>query len=153
MARRISLALAAALTAACGGSSSPQKTNGGTPGYYLSITGGPTGATFSPLSLSAPSGATVTLVNSDLLAHRIVSMVSAAGAYTSGAPAGVLPFDSGPFTGLATIVLKTDPPGGTIPDATAIPYYCEIHKAAEATPHGSIVIQSTAPPTGGGGGY
>lgn len=149
--RIVTLGASAALLAACGGSSSNSTSgSGGPPGYYLSITGTGTGASFSPVS--APSGATVTLVNADKVAHEIVGE-AAAGDFTPGSPAGVaFPFDTGPFTGVKTLLLPAGLANGTV-----LPYYCSIHKTAEVTPNGAITIQNAAPPQpppgGGGGGY
>ena len=150
--RIAALGASAALLTACGGGSKNSTTGGSTgpPGYYLSITGSGAGASFAPVA--APAGATVTLVNADTVAHDIVSE-AAAGAFTPGSPAGVaFPFDTGPFTGVKTLML----PAG-LADGTVLPYYCSIHKGAEATPNGAITVRNAAPPQpppgGGGGGY
>lgn len=143
-------ASAALLTACGGGGNSTSGGSAGPLGYYLSITGSGAGATFA--ALAAPAGATVTLVNADGVAHEIVSE-AAPGAFTPGSPTGVaFPFDTGPFTGVKTLVLKAG-----LPDGTVLPYYCAIHKGAEVTPNGAITIRASAPPFpppgGGGGGY
>jgi len=149
MNRSIAIVALAALLAACGGTSNTPPPPSGPRGYYLVISGGAAGASFA--SIAAPSGATITLVNTDTVAHHIVSE-AALGAFTPGSPAAAAaPFDSGPFTGVKTFALKAG-----IPEATILPFYCEIHKAAEATPNGTITIQTAAPPAppgGGGGGY
>jgi len=155
MNRPIAFVSLAALLAACGGSSDKDPPNLGPPGYYLVISGGTAGASFA--AITAPQGATITLVNTDTKAHHIVSQATL-GAFSPGSPASA-PFDSGPFTGVKTFQLKTV--GGTtlpIPEGTVLPFYCAIHTNLEATPNGTITVRSAAPPSppgggGGGGGY
>lgn len=155
MNRPIVLASLAALLAACGGSPDKAPLSLGPPGYYLVISGGTTGASFA--SISAPQGATITLVNTDTKAHQIVSEATA-GAFTPGSPVSA-PFDSGPFTGVKTFRLVTVG-GTTIPEGSVLPFYCAIHTSTEATPNGAITVRAAAPPAppgggggGGGGGY
>jgi len=109
--------------------------SGSTPGFYVVIEG----SAFSPLPLSVPPGATVTVLNRDAMNHSVTSE-AAAGDFTPGSVAGV-EFDTGPFTGSKTFSIPSGVPNGTV-----IPYYCTVHKATMVTPNGSILIDSSAQP-------
>jgi plastocyanin len=140
------LPLGAALAlAACGGSSSSKKNL--PPGYYITISS----MRFSPLNLTVPPGATVTVLNDDSMEHSVTSE-AAAGDYTPGAVAGVS-FDTGLFVGQHPFTIPS-----TAPEGTVIPYYCRSHLASMATPTGTITVHAAATPStppggGGGGGY
>lgn len=140
--KHLMIALAAvAMFAGCGGSSSSSSLP---PGYYIAISG----MAFSPLNLEAPPGATVTVINRDPEGHSVTSQ-SAPSMFTPGAVAGVS-FDTGIFTGTASFTIPS-----TAAEGTVIPYYCKSHKAAMATPNGSVTVHVGAPmgpPPGGGGG-
>jgi plastocyanin len=120
------------------------------PGFYITISG----MAFSPLDLHVPPGATVTVINMDGIAHSVTSEASV-DAFTVGSVAGVS-FDTGQFTGLRSFGV-----GASAPNGTVVPYFCTAHRAAMATPNGSITVDSAAvaaaPPStgvaGGGGGY
>ena len=131
------LVVASAFATACGGSSSPASTL--PPGYYITITN----MAFSPLNLSAPAGATVTVLNRDAMTHSVTQQ-AAAGSFTLGAPAGATPFDTGLFTGSRTFTL----PAG-LADGTVLHYYCSSHTTAMLTPNGAITISAAARPAGG----
>ena len=140
----VAAALGAASLAACGGGSSKKNLP---PGYYITISS----MRFSPLNLTVPPGATVTVLNDDSMEHSVTSE-AAAGDYTPGAVAGVS-FDTGLFVGQRGFTISS-----TAPEGTVIPYYCRSHTSSMATPNGTITIHAAATPSqppggGGGGGY
>ena len=149
---RVAAVVAAALISGCGSTGYGGGGGGGgggtTPGFYVVIEG----SAFNPLQLSAPPGATVTVLNRDPMAHSVTSE-AAAGDFTPGGVGGV-EFNTGSFTGSKTFTLPADATDGTV-----IPYYCTVHKSTMVTPNGSIRIDSSAQPapapgsSGGGGGY
>jgi plastocyanin len=97
---------------------------------------------YSPLNLSVPPGATITVVNDDGMPHSVTSEATL-GAYVRGAVAGIS-FDTGEFSsGQKTIQIPETAPTGTV-----IPFYCTSHLATMATPNGTIRIDPAAqPPT------
>lgn len=139
---------AVALAAGCGGSSSTSTNL--PPGYYITISG----LAFSPLDLSVPPGATVTVINRDGMDHSVTSE-AAPSAFTPGAVAGVS-FDTGLFLGQKSFTIPSSAAEGTV-----IHYFCRSHLGAMATPNGTVTIHASAPPSpppgggggGGGGGY
>jgi plastocyanin len=109
--------------------------------------------TFSPADMSVAAGTTITIVNNDSMAHTVTSE-AADNDFTPGAVAGVS-FDSGliapggggnpspppnpgPYVEAATasITIPTSAPSGTV-----IPYFCQNHKGAMATPNGHITVR------------
>jgi plastocyanin len=134
--------LAVSLLAACGGSASSASLP---PGYYVTV--GP--LTFSPASLAAPAGATITVVNSSAEIEHSVTQEAAVDAFTPGAPVGMTPFDTGLFSGgTRSFVL----PAG-LPEGTVLYFYCRNHMGMMVPSTGRITIAASAPPAGGGGGY
>jgi plastocyanin len=131
--RLIALAVVALVPAGCGSSAS------GKAGPALSISG----MAFDPLELSVAPGAVVDVSNLDAMAHSVTSEASA-GAFTPGASGGVT-FDTGLFTGHASVSI----PSGT-PDGTVIHYYCKSHLGSMATPDGAIVVRVPPPSTSPG---
>ncbi len=146
----ILLAGAVSVLASCGSSGGGGgSSSGGPPGFYITIRN----MAFAPAELSAPPGATVTVVNQDGFQHSVTSE-AAAGDFTPGAVGGVQ-FDTGPFTGTGTFTIPANAVDGTV-----IPYYCTVHKSMMATPNGSLKVDSSATPgpapgsgSGSGGGY
>ena len=129
--------------AGCGGGS----TGGGT----VTTTGNPaptgfvitiSGLAYSPVSLSVPPGATITVVNNDNMLHSVTSEASP-GAFVRGGVAGIS-FDTGEFSsGQRTIQIPSTAASGTV-----VPFYCTAHLSTMATPTGSITIDPAAqPPT------
>jgi plastocyanin len=155
---RSSLAACAALALGCGGYSSSSYMAPAPPqqpaGPVITISAN----AYSPLNLHAKAGATVTVVNRDGSVLHSVTSEASPNDFTPGAPSGLAPFDTGPFTGSMTFVLPANAAAGTV-----IPYYCTVHLTMMATPNGSITIDpnavsttaapSTPAPMGGGGGY
>ncbi len=134
--------LAASIAVGCGDSSSPAPASSA-PGFFISISN----LTFSPVALSAPPGATVTVINNDAEEHSVTSEASP-NAFTPGSVAGVS-FDTGAFTGTRSFTLPASAPNGTV-----IPFYCTVHMGTMTTPNGAITIDSTVQPTAPpGGGY
>jgi plastocyanin len=138
------VSLTASVAVGCGGSNSSSSS---APGFFITISN----LSFSPLSLRAPPGATVTVINNDSMAHSVTSQATS-GSFTPGAVAGIS-FDTGAFTGQRTFTLPSSAANGTV-----IPYFCTVHRNTMATPNGQITIDSTAVPSsppggGGGGGY
>lgn len=145
----LTLAAAGAAAPGCGGSSSDDDEGDALPpGFYITISG----MRFSPLELSVPPGATVTVLNRDGEVHSVTSQ-SAPSAFTPGSVAGVA-FDTGLFLGQRTFTVPASAPEGTV-----IPYYCSSHLQTMVTPNGTLRIraasQPSSPPGGGGrdGGY
>jgi plastocyanin len=143
--RAVLVTVGGLLLASCG--SSGGGGGGGTPGFYIVIQN----MAFSPLQLKVPPGGTVTVLNNDSMAHTVTSE-AAAGDFTPGAVSGIQ-FDTGSITGQQTFMIPADAVDGTV-----VPYFCNIHKGAMATPNGSIKVDSSAMPapppgSGGGGGY
>jgi plastocyanin len=122
----------------CGGSGggdgpSPQQPTG----LVITISG----LRFSPLALSAPPGATITVVNADGMPHSVTSQATA-GSYVRGAVGGVS-FDTGEFSsGQRTIVIPANAQNGAV-----VPYFCTSHLGTMATPNGTITIGAAAAPT------
>jgi len=133
----LALVVASLLATACGGSTSPASTL--PPGYSITIAN----MAFSPLNLTAPAGATVTVLNRDAMTHSVTQQ-AAAGSFTLGASAGTTPFDTGLFTGSRTFTL----PAG-LADGTVLHYYCSSHTTTMLTPNGTITISAVARPGGG----
>ncbi len=134
-------ALAIALQAACGGSTTPAVP----PGYTITL--GP--MSFNPPDLSAPAGATITVVNGCTTVEHSVTQEATVDAFTPGAPAAMTPFDTGLFLGgTRTFVL----PSG-LSDGTVLYSYCRNHIGAMVPSTGRITITASSPPGGGGGGY
>jgi plastocyanin len=123
----------ALLAVGCGSATNPAVT--GT-GFYVSISS----MQFSPLDLHVPPGGRVTVINNDSMGHSVTSE-AVSGDFTPGAPAGATAFDTGVFTGTGSFTLSS-----TAVDGTVIPYYCTVHKAAMATPNGTITVDSAAQP-------
>jgi plastocyanin len=132
--------------AGCGSSYDDDTGASAPPGFFITIAG----LRFSPLDLTVPPGATVTVVNQDAEAHSVTSAATA-GTFTPGSVAGIS-FDTGAFTGTATFTIPASAAEGAV-----IPYYCSTHLGTMATPNGTITIGAAAQPApypgGGGGGY
>jgi plastocyanin len=143
----ISIGAAAILAAiGCGGSSNSGNTpvmTTGTPtptpsGFVITIVG----LRYSPLNLSVPPGATITVLNNDPGMIHSVTSEARVGAYTPGAVNGVS-FNTGEFgDGTRAIQIAANAPAGTV-----IPYYCITHLTTMATPNGTITIDPNATPT------
>jgi plastocyanin len=135
-------ALAAIVAVGCGGGGS---NGGGT----VTTTGTPTPTGFviriaalrySPVNLSVPPGATITVVNEDVTLHSVTSEATT-GAYTPGGVNGVT-FDTGAFsTGQRTIQIPTTAAAGTV-----IPFYCTAHLTMMLPPNGTITVDPAAQP-------
>jgi plastocyanin len=140
---RISLVfVAAAVLAACGGSSSSALPAG----YYITLSG----MAFPVATLEAPAGATITVVNQSAMGHTVTQEAARDG-FTLGAPAGTTPFDTGLFSaGTRTFSL----PAG-LADGTVLYYYCRTHTSLMVPSTGTITIRASAQPGPGpaGGGY
>ncbi len=144
--RSFPLVAVLALAAACGDSTPAASSL--PPGYYITISG----MAYAPLNLSAPAGATITVLNRDAMAHSVTQQVAPA-TFTPGAPGGGTPFDTGLFTGTKTFTL----PAGLV-EGTVLSYYCSSHASMMVTPNGTITIRAAAAPApdpypGGGTGY
>jgi plastocyanin len=141
MMRKWKEALALVLLGACGGSmssySNPQGDGGAaTPGTPPTSAAVITieGLTFSPLNVTVPPGATVTVRNMDGIVHSVTSE-AAVGSFSPGAVDGVS-FDTGLYTsGDRTITIPPNAAPGTI-----IPFFCRFHLAM--MPQGTITVQA-----------
>jgi plastocyanin len=144
--RSSSLVAVLALATACGDSTPAASSL--PPGYYITISN----LAYAPLNLSAPAGATITVLNRDAMTHSVTQQVAPA-TFTPGAPGGGTPFDTGLFTGTKTFTL----PAGLV-EGTVLSYYCTSHTSTMLTPNGTITIRAAAAPApdpypGGGTGY
>ena len=128
----------------CGSDSSNQPT-----GPTISIQN----LAFSPADMSVAAGTTIAIVNNDSMAHTVTSE-AADNDFTPGAVAGVsfdsgqvaagggggtpTPSNPGPYVEAATasITIPSSAPSGTV-----IPYFCQNHKGAMATPNGHITVK------------
>jgi hypothetical protein len=132
--RRIGFACAAAgaaLIASCGGGG----TQGGPPpGFYILVSD----ATFSPLDLHVPPGATVTVLG-DGMAHSVTSEPNPS-AFRFGGVQDVA-FDTGAFTSEASFTI----PAGA-PDGTVVSYFSSTDMERMATPNGTITVDARAEP-------
>ena len=121
----------------CGSSSAPAAPVLPTSGFFITISN----LTYSPSSLHAPPGATVTVVNLDSTPHSVTSE-STANAFTPGSVSGIA-FDTGAFTGGSVgFTLPANAPNGTV-----IPFYCTVHLSMMSPANGSITIDTSAQPT------
>ena len=94
---------------------------------------------FTPLNVTVPPGATITVRNLDGILHSLTSE-AAMGNYSPGAVNGVS-FDTGLFsTGDKTITIPANAAPGTV-----VPYFCRFHLSM--MPQGTITVQAgtTAP--------
>jgi len=150
------LAVAFALLGACGGTmSSNNSPSSGGPATGSTQSGGgatapgtaPTSAlvitiqslNFTPLNVTVPPGATITVRNLDGILHSLTSE-AAMGNFSPGVVNGVS-FDTGLFsTGDKTITI----PATAVP-GTVVPYFCRFHLSM--MPQGTITVQAgtTAP--------
>ncbi len=136
--RSLVVSLSLAALAGCG--STPATS--GPPGYYVTVGT----LSFSPTNLTAPSGATITVVNASATDHSVTQQAGV-DLFVLGAPAGITPADTGLFHGgTRTFTLPTG-----LPDGTVLLYYCRNHTSMMAPSTLTITITAAAPPTSGGG--
>jgi hypothetical protein len=130
MTRRVLLASPLAVFLAGLGCGGPMSGGGGdAAGDTITISG----MSFSPTMLAVAPGTTVTVHNMDMTPHSVTSE-AATGAFTPGMSGGI-GFDTGPFTGDATIIIPMTATVGTV-----VPYYSSTDGSKMTTPNGAIQI-------------
>jgi plastocyanin len=113
------------------------------------------GYAFSPAELTVDAGTTIAIVNRDSMAHTVTSEAKDDD-FVAGAVSGVS-FDTGPLQPAADPGGGGGPYGGgyvrgaasgpsitipaSTPSGTVIPYFCNTHKSAMATPNGHITVR------------